>query len=113
MVSVKRMSAILPQPYIYKHSVKVSDGKNEYTVADLLVMSDVDFNSFYNRFNSFVGDRYETINQHASHTAFIMVEISFITSVVERVVLERRIAKVEKLISARSSNTTPSCLYDL
>jgi hypothetical protein len=99
------MSAILPHPYIYKHSVKVSDGKNEYTVADLLVMSDGDFNSFYNRFNSFVGDRYETINQHASHTAFIMVEISFITSVVERVVLERRIAKVEKLISARSSNT--------
>jgi len=94
------------QAYVYKHSVKVSDGSVEYTVGELLAMSDGDFNSFYERFNTFVGDRYNTINEHAFHTTFIMVEISFITSVVERVVLERRIAKIEKMIHNRSRSNT-------
>ena len=81
--------------YSYKTSVSLSDGIRDYTVQELLDLKDDDFRVFYDKFTLMLSKKYDECKQDIGKTLFIFSEASFVTGVVERLVLERRIKKLE------------------
>ncbi len=90
---------ILPERrFLYKEDTILTFEGEEYKVQELLDMTDEKFSEIYKKYEDMMSKRL-VLMVNNSFGGFLMPEFNSITGTMERVVLERRIIKIEKYLN--------------